>query len=39
METTLQMAAITGTLGLLWLTLQGLKRFRGAPTPRGRAAR
>jgi hypothetical protein len=36
METTLQLAAISGTLGLLWLTLQGLKRLRGTAAPRGR---
>jgi len=33
MEHAIQMAAIFGTIGLLWLTLQALKRFRGADRP------
>jgi hypothetical protein len=36
METTIQLAAIGGTLGLLWLLLQALRRFRGGDAPRGR---
>lgn len=31
MEHAIQLAAIVGTIGLLWLTLQALRRFRGAP--------
>ena len=33
MEHAFQLAAIIGTLGLLWLPLHGLRRFRGARNP------
>lgn len=33
MEHALQAAAIFGTIGLLWLTLRALKKFRGADRP------
>lgn len=37
MEYAFQMAGAAGTLGLLWLTLQGLRRIRaGQPGPRVR---
>jgi hypothetical protein len=33
MEHVIQVAAIIGTIGLLWLTLQALRRFRGVDRP------
>lgn len=33
MEHAIQVAAIFGTIGLLWLTLQALRRFRGVDSP------
>ncbi|MBI2689765.1 MAG: flagellar biosynthetic protein FliO [Acidobacteria bacterium] len=36
MEYTIQFTAVAGTLGLLWLTLMGLRRLRGPENPRTR---
>ncbi len=36
MEHAIQLAAIFGTIGLLWLTLQALRRFRGVERPGAR---
>lgn len=36
MEHAIQVAAIFGTVGLLWLTLQALRRFRGTAIPAAR---
>jgi len=36
MEMTMQLAGVCGTLGLLWLTLTGMKKLRAGETGRGR---
>lgn len=38
MEQLLQLTAVAGTLGLLWLTLHGIRRLRGN-TPQGNRLR
>lgn len=36
MEQAIQLAAVAGTIGLLWLSLQALRRFRGVQKPGAR---
>ena len=36
MEHAIQLAAVFGTIGLLWLTLQALRRYRAAERPGAR---